>query len=59
MPRTARVQVLLANSEAERFEACCRTKGYTKSTLIARLIQEHLDSEHFYPKPNLLQEARQ
>lgn len=42
-----RVQVLLRQGEAERFERFCLQKGHKKSTLIARLIREHLDQEGF------------
>lgn len=40
-----RVQVLMPPPEAERFKAYCRDRGHKKSTLIARLIREHLDRE--------------
>jgi len=33
--------------DSERFGAYCRERGYKKSTLVARLIREHLDSEGF------------
>jgi hypothetical protein len=42
-----RIQVLLSTHEAGRFGAYCETKGFKKSTLIARLIREHLDRENF------------
>lgn len=58
MPQTARVHVLLPNSQAERFDAYCRTKGHKKSTLIARLIREHLDRERFDVQPNLFKDGR-
>ena len=59
MSQTARVHVLLPDSQAERFEAYCRPTGHKKSTLIARLIREHLDRERFDIQPNLLKVARQ
>jgi hypothetical protein len=31
--------------EANRFEKFCEARGHKKSTLIARLIREHLDRE--------------
>jgi hypothetical protein len=40
-----RVQVLLNPAEAQRFERYCQSRGHKKSTLIARLIREHLDRE--------------
>jgi len=42
-----RLQVLLNTSEAERFERYCDELGFKKSTLVARLIREHLDREKF------------
>ena len=41
----ARVNVLLSADEAERFNAYCTRNGFKKSTLIARLVREHLDRE--------------
>lgn len=46
-----RVQVLLQPGEAARFERFCHQRGYKKSTLIARLIREHLDREGFEARP--------
>lgn len=45
MSEVSRVQVLLQLGEAERFERFCRQRGHKKSTLIARLIRDHLDRE--------------
>lgn len=50
-----RVQVLLQTGEAERFERFCQERGYKKSTLIARLIREHLDRENFETRPIALE----
>ncbi|MGO4726946.1 MULTISPECIES: hypothetical protein [unclassified Inquilinus] len=47
MSTTARVHVLLPDEDALRFDAYCKAKGHKKSTLIARLIREYLDHEHF------------
>lgn len=49
MTQAARVNVLLPQEEAERFEAYCKDKGFKKSTLIVRLIREHLDREQADP----------
>ncbi len=46
-----RVQVLLQQGEADRFERFCQNTGHKKSTLIARLIREHLDREEFETRP--------
>lgn len=53
---TARVQVLLPGDEAERFDAYCKAKGYKKSTLIVRLIREHLDRERLQHQTALFRE---
>lgn len=50
---TVRVQVLLSPVEAERLDGYCREKGHKKSTLIARLVREHLDREGFPDQPDL------
>ncbi|MGH7088450.1 MAG: hypothetical protein ACREFQ_06075 [Stellaceae bacterium] len=42
-----KISVLLGPEEADRFEAYCTERGFKKSTLIARLIREHLDRERF------------
>jgi len=43
----SRITVLLEDEEYRRFDAYCSEKGFKKSTLIARLIKEHLDSQNF------------
>ena len=53
MSRAARVQVILPEEEAERFDAYCREKGFKKSTLIARLVREYLQKEEFRHQPEL------
>ena len=40
-----KITVLLDCEEYERFTAYCQDLGFKKSTLIARLIREHLDSK--------------
>ena len=42
-----KVTVLLREDEFLRFDAYCSSQGYKKSALVARLIREHLDGEHF------------
>jgi predicted DNA-binding protein len=44
---TTKISVLMPSREAERFEAFCEARGHKKSTLIRRLIREHLDREGF------------
>lgn len=51
MSDLVRVQVLMPPPEAERFERFCHQSGHKKSTLIARLIREHLDREAFEQRP--------
>ena len=43
----------MSKAEADRFASYCREKGYKKSSLIARLVQDHLDGETFDPQPDL------
>lgn len=38
-----KVSVLLDVEEFRRFDAYCKEQGFKKSTLIARLIRDHLD----------------
>ena len=45
MKKRNKITVLLDESEFRRFEAFCLERGHKKSTLIARLIREHLNSE--------------
>lgn len=45
MSGAIRVQVLMRPEEALRFKHYCERRGHKKSTLIARLIREHLDQE--------------
>jgi hypothetical protein len=45
MSDVVRVQVLMPPEDAGRFEQFCVERGHKKSTLIARLIREHLDRE--------------
>ena len=39
--------MLLNDEELERLERYCIQRGHKKSTLIARLIRDHLDAEQF------------
>ena len=54
-----RVAVLLTKTDGERFEAFCRERGHKKSTLIARLIKDYLDSQGFASQPGLFAADRQ
>jgi hypothetical protein len=42
-----RISVVLTSEEFDRFSAYCTEKGHKKSTLIKRLIREHLDDESY------------
>jgi hypothetical protein len=53
-----RVAVLLTEVDGERFDAFCRERGHKKSTLIARLIKEHLNSEGYACQPELFGPGR-
>jgi len=46
-PRQLKVSVLLTKEELNRLERYCVQHGYKKSTLIARLIRDHLDAAQF------------
>jgi hypothetical protein len=48
-----KVTVLLSDRDFERLDAYCDDRGFKKSTLIARLIREYLDSERFPDQPRL------
>lgn len=51
---STKISVLLDDDEAVRFDAFCANRGYKKSTLIVRLIKEHLDREGFPLQGSLL-----
>jgi hypothetical protein len=55
MTETVRIQVLIGREDARRFEAYCRDRGFKKSTLIARLIRDHLDRERYRLQRNLFE----
>lgn len=42
-----KITVLLDPRDADRFWAYCEERGFKKSTLIARLVRDHLDSQKF------------
>jgi hypothetical protein len=50
-----KVTVLLEDEEFTRFEGYCTRKGYKKSTLICRLIREHLDHEGYASQREMFQ----
>lgn len=43
MANVERITVLLSLEQSSRLSQYCETQGFKKSTLIARLIKEHLD----------------
>ncbi|WP_298191113.1 hypothetical protein [Novosphingobium sp.] len=43
----AKLSVLISEDEADRFTCYCQERGYKKSTLVARLIHEHLEREGY------------
>jgi hypothetical protein len=53
MSDPVRIQVLISPEEAERFDSYCRERAFKKSTLIARLVREHLDAEQYWPQKEL------
>lgn len=42
-----KITVLLPPADYDQFSAFCTSRGHKKSTLIARLIREHLRTEGF------------
>ncbi len=54
MTAPTKISVLVPDEEARRFEAFCIERGYKKSTLIVRLIKEHLDREQYPFQGSLL-----
>ena len=57
MTSPVRIQVLMPPEDAQRFEDYCHERGFKKSTLIVRLVREHLDHERFKPQHELFQAA--
>jgi hypothetical protein len=53
MSEHPKVSVLLDPGEADRFDTYCKSQGFKKSTLVARLIREHMDREGFAAQPSL------
>ena len=51
----SRISVLLTDAEEARFAAYCEERGHKKSTLVARLIREHLDREGYAMQPSFLE----
>ena len=49
-----RVQVLLTEDEAARFERYCHDHGHKKSTLLVRLLREFLDREGYPDQRSLI-----
>lgn len=49
----AKLSVLMSDGEADRFANYCEERGYKKSTLVARLIHEHLEREGYPYQRNL------
>lgn len=41
------ITVILPADEHKRFAKYCLSKGFKKSTLVARLIRDHLNAEQF------------
>ena len=48
-----KVTVLLTPDDFSRFDDYCKAMGFKKSTLIARLVREHLDAEKFQLQKHL------
>jgi hypothetical protein len=48
-----KITVLLSKEDFEQFAAYCEACGHKKSTLIVRLIREHLEKDGYVYQPNL------
>ena len=48
-----KITVLLGPEEFQRFEDYCDERGFKKSTLIVRLIKDHLNAQGFQPQREL------
>lgn len=46
MEKTAKISVLIPPDDAVRFDEYCRREGHKKSTLIVKLIREHLEKKN-------------
>jgi hypothetical protein len=49
----AKITVLMGPGEFKRFDSYCRRHGFKKSTLLARLVRDHMDREGFQVQPEL------
>ena len=49
--KRVKISVLLDPKDFDRFDAYCQERGFKKSTLIARLIRDHLDEGVFDGQP--------
>jgi hypothetical protein len=58
MQRKKPIQVLLDWNEAARFEEYCQSRGFKKSTLIARLVKEYLDREILPPRSQSMRKRK-
>lgn len=56
--KICKVTVLLEPTEFEHLDSYCGTYGYKKSTLISRLVRDHLSREGYWPPATSEPEAR-
>jgi hypothetical protein len=49
-----KISVILSEDDADRFDRYCSKMGYKKSTLIVRLIRDHLAEQQFELQLNML-----
>lgn len=50
---TKKVSVLLDEPDYERFEIYCKKQGFKKSTLVAKLIRDHLQADVTVKEPTV------
>ena len=56
--RRKSINVILAPNEFRRFQRFCSERGHKKSTLIATLIRNHMDTEKFMMQSELPMDRR-
>jgi hypothetical protein len=53
--RKHKVSVLLTDDEFRRLDEYCLDRGFKKSTLLTRLLLNHLDEERFHVQSGLFE----
>ena len=57
--RKMKISVVLTPEDFERYQGYCEEKGFKKSTLISRLVRDHMDAAGYQlQRPLLMSEQR-